>query len=380
MAEAGQGAKKERSFSLDVFRGLTIAGMILVNTHMGTDRYGVLEHAVWNGFTPTDLVFPSFVFIMGVSIIFSMSNRSKIGQSTAKQIFHIFYRAAIIFFLGFIWHIDPLSKILPQFETIRIMGVLQRLALCYLFTSLIVMFTGRRGQLVAFVACVGGYWLLMKYAPVPGHGAGVLARDGNLAGYIDNIFLKGHLHAYNPGWDPEGLLHTLPAIGSCLLGALAAHWLRGEKSMQEKMAGLFVAGNIFILAGFVLDRYFPINKNLWSPSYVCLAGGLAMNIYAVCIWFVDFKGWNKITLPFVFLGMNSLFAYLISDLMKGIMSIIPVASDSAGKVMLIDFIFKHVYEPCLTPKTASFLFSLSYVILWMGITGLMYRKKWFVKI
>jgi len=379
MNEAGgQVAETRRALSLDVFRGLTIAGMILVNTHMGTDRYGVLEHAAWHGFTPTDLVFPSFVFIMGVSIVMSMSNRSKLGQSAVKRIFHVFYRAAIIFTLGLLWHLDPLSSILPQFADIRIMGVLQRLALCYLFTSLIVMYAGKRGQTAAFVFCLALYWFLMKYVTINGYGGGDLSREHNLAAYFDNLLLKGHLHTAN--WDPEGLLHTIPAIGSCLLGALAAHWIRTDKSIHEKTAGLFVAGGIFMLAGFVLDRYFPINKNLWSPSYVCLAGGLDMSIYAGCIWFVDFKGYRRISMPFVYLGMNSLFAYLISDLLKGVMSIIPVAGSGAHRVMLIDYVFNHVFAPCFSPKTGSFMFSFSYVLLWMCITGLMYRKKWFVKI
>jgi predicted acyltransferase len=380
MADSAMPVKKERSYTLDVFRGLTIACMIIVNTHMGKARYTVLEHAPWNGFTPTDLVFPSFAFIIGVSIIYSMSNRHKLGQSDAKQILHIFYRAAIIFMLGLLWHLNPLKNPIPQFASVRIMGVLERLALCYFFTSIIAMYFGKRGQAVFFVFFLALYWILMKYVPVPGCGAGSLVRACNLDGYIDNIVLKGHLYAYNPGWDPEGILHTLPAISTCLLGALTAHWLRGEKTLPEKMAGVFVAGNIFIFAGLVLDRFFPINKNLWSPSYVLLAGGLSMSVYAVCLWFVDYKKYNKFALPLVFLGMNSLFAYLISDLLKGIMSIIPVAHEAGQKVMLIDYIFNHFYQAVFSPKNASFLFSLSYSILWMGLTGLMYRKKWFVKI
>jgi predicted acyltransferase len=240
------------------------------------------------------------------------------------------------------------------------------------------MYTGKRGQLAAFVACVGGYWLMMKCVPVPGHGAGDLSRFGNLAGYIDRHVFHAHLH--KPGWDPEGLLHTLPAIGTCLLGALTGHWIRGEKSLPEKAAGLFTAGNICIVAGLILDRYFPINKNLWSPSYVFLCGGLSMSIHAACIWFVDIRGRNKATMPFVYMGMNPLFAYLMSSLVLAIFNLIPVAKAAGGTVTLKPYVFDHFYASWLSIKTASMCFALSYVVFWILVTGLMYKKKWFVKI
>ena len=371
-------SETSRSLSLDVFRGLTIAGMILVNNGVTGDRYGALEHADWNGFTPTDLVFPCFVFIMGISIILSMSRRTGTGQGRGKLLGHIFYRAALIFFLGVLWSIDPMKSISDELAHVRVMGVLQRLALCYLFTSIIVMFTKKRGQIILFGFCLASYWVLMKCVPVPGYGAGILTREGNFAGYIDRLLLSNHL--YTPNWDPEGLLHTLPAIGTCLLGVLTGHWLRSEKSLTEKMAGLFVAGNIFMLAGCVMNHYFPINKNLWSPSYVCLTGGIAMNICAAAVWFVDFKGCEKITKPFIWLGANPLFAYLMSMLMTGILMVIPVARVAGQQVMLRAYIFNHLFLSWLNPKNANLAFVLSYVLLWTGITGLMYKKKWFVKI
>ncbi|MEW6202167.1 MAG: DUF5009 domain-containing protein, partial [bacterium] len=267
--------KPKRLLSLDVFRGITIAGMILVNNH-GPDAtpYAPLRHADWHGWTPTDLVFPFFVFIMGVSMAFSFARRTESGHSKRNFLRHIVKRSVILFVLGLLWNFDIMK--LPYW---RIMGVLQRLALVYLFASLIVLYTRRRGQAISAAALLALYWALMKLVPVPGFGAGDLSREGNLAGYIDNLLLKGYL--YTPTWDPEGLLHTIPAIAGGLIGCLVGHWIRSDKGITEKISGLAVAGNIFIVAGLILHSWFPINKNLWSPSYVIFISGLAMNFLAV---------------------------------------------------------------------------------------------------
>lgn len=374
MKEKTEKAVSRRYLSLDVFRGITIAGMILVNNRGGKTAYAPLNHAAWNGWTPTDLVFPFFVFIMGVAIAFSFANRGVAGQGRGRIYRHIVIRAAVLFALGLLASYDP-AKGLAQ---LRIMGVLQRLALCYLFASLIAMNAGTRGLAAWAAGLAALYWLLMKTVPVPGFGAGDLTREGNLAAYIDNLLLKGHL--YTPNWDPEGLLHTLTAISTCLIGALAGHYIRSEKSITEKVSGLFAAGVALVPLAYILNYWFPINKNLWSPSYVALTGGLAICLLALCLWLIEFKGRTGWTPPFAALGVNPLFAYLISGLLMNMLTWPSFAQPGGGRIELKDWITQHVYLSWAGPYNGSLLFALSYVALWMGITALMRRKKIIIKI
>lgn len=366
-----------RFLSLDVFRGITIAGMILVSDG-GDQKYPILEHAAWDGWTIADLVFPLFVFIVGVTIAFSLSRRHDTGQSGGKLVLHVLRRTIILFLLGIIYYIQYFAGLTSIITHLRIMGVLQRIALVYFFTSIIVMFTGRRAQIGVTAFLLALYWALMKLVPVPGFGAGVLTREGNLAGYIDNIFLKGHLYAQT--WDPEGLLHTIPAIATGLLGALAGHWLREKKELPEKIAGLLIAGNILVVLGFIVNPYFPINKNLWSPSFVLLTGGFAMILLAFCVWLIDFKGKKTWPMPFVFLGANSLLTYFLSGLLGDILSSIPVTKSAGKTVYLWDFVYHNILTPIAGPLNGSLLFSLLYIVLWMALMSILYRKKIFVKV
>lgn len=375
MSEGKPDRMASRYWSLDVFRGITIAGMILVNNAGdGAHRYTVLEHAAWDGWTPTDFVFPFFVFILGVAVAFSFSNRTDMGQDRGKLILHILKRTSIIFALGLIGNYDPG----PGLAHLRIMGVLQRLALVYLFVSLIAMWSGTRGRVIWAVVMLGAYWLLMKLVPVPGYGAGDLTREGNLAGYIDNILLKGHL--YTPNWDPEGILHTLPAIASGLIGLLTGEWLRSARLTPEKVAGMFAVGSVLIVAGQCLHPLFPINKNLWSPSYVLFVGGLAMSFLAFCVWLVDYQGKKKWSMGFVVLGTNSLFIYLISGLMRTILTNVPMTTSAGERVDLWKYLFVDVYSKAFGLLNGSLFLSLSYVAIWIGIAALLYRKRIFIKV
>lgn len=377
MGKAPRALNPNRSLSLDVFRGITIAGMILVNNSgNGKYTYTPLEHADWNGWTPTDLVFPFFVFIMGVSIAFSFGKRVA-GQNNGGKVYgHIFKRTVILFLLGVIWNYGP-DKTL---ETYRIMGVLQRLALVYFFASIITLNTSRKGQAYWAVGLMLAYWALMKLVSVPGYGPGVLTQEGSLVTYIDKLIL--HAHTYKPGWDPEGFLHTLPAISSGLIGVLCGHWLRDDRPLIEKIAGLFVAGSIMVTAGLCLSPLFPINKKLWSPTYVLFAGGLALVFLGVCTWFVDYKKSRKWIMPFVVLGVNSLAAYLLSALMRGVLSLVKtgVIGMEGKPLNLVELYYERGLASWAGLYNGSLLFALSYVAFWIGVCAILYKKRIFIKI
>jgi predicted acyltransferase len=359
--------------SLDVFRGLTLAGMMLVNNAGRYDlSYSPLRHAEWNGITFADFIFPSFVFIMGVAIAFATADRRGAGRTAGAAYLRVFRRFAILFVLGFIFSFDP-----TKLPFVRILGVLQRLALLYLFTTLIAMNAGPRGQAWTAAGLLVLYWALMKLVPVPGYGAGDLSQQGNLAGYIDNLLLKGHLLMGN--WEPEGLLHTIPSIASCLIGCLAGHWLRSEKTQTEKMAGLSIAGSVTIVLGIALMRFFPMNKNLWGPPFVFVTSGAAMNALAACTWLVDFKGIKRWTAPFVILGVNSITAYLTSDL-TSIPVVLPVGRSGGHTIFLRDWIFDGFLAPALGAQLASFVYSLACVSVVTFLMWQLYRKKIFIKI
>ncbi len=270
--------------SLDVFRGVTVAGMILANNRSGPS-YAPLHHAEWDGWTPTDLIFPSFLFIVGVSITFALTKRIEAGGRGAGVVGKILRRSLIIFALGIFLNTFPDFN---RWDTIRIPGVLQRIALCYLATSLIFLVTKVRGQVVAFVSLLVGYWALMAYVAVPEFGPRDWARGHDLGSYLDRLLLPGH--TYKTDYDPEGLLSTLPSIATTLLGVLVGHWLRSGRDRYATASGLFVAGLFLIIAGASWDAWFPVNKALWTERFVLLAGGWSAIGLATCYWLVDAQG------------------------------------------------------------------------------------------
>lgn len=270
-----------------------------------------LSHSKWNGFTFYDLIFPLFIYITGVSVVFSLQKRSEnIDRSSLVK--QVLKRTAILFLLGVIYY-APISTL--NLANIRIMGVLQRISLCYLFSSVLVLYTRPRTQAVTLICILAGYWALMKFVPVPGYGAGVWTVPGNLPRYIDNLLLPGRL--YYGSWDPEGLLTTIPALATCLLGVLSGHWLRTTawykgKSLntEQRMLYLFIGGIILAFLGFLINPLFPINKNLWTSSFVLLTGGLSSMLLAVFYWIIDMRGHHIPAFPFMIIGMNSIFIYL----------------------------------------------------------------------
>ena len=357
--------------------------MILVNNPGSWSHvHPPLLHAEWHGWTPTDLIFPFFLFIVGVAMTYSFSKMVEKGISKTEMYQKVFKRSAILFGIGLFMAVFPVVRFDPlrlyDFSSMRIMGILQRIALCYLFASIIYLeFRKIRSQIIWVVGLLGGYWLLMVVVPVPGHGAGDLSREGNLAAYIDQLVMANHL--WKPGWDPEGLLSTIPAIGTVLLGLLTGQLLRSEQSKNEKVIQMFLYGHLGLVAGLIIDLWFPINKGLWTSSYVLFTGGFALHFLAICYWFVDMKGYRKWTKPFDIYGLNALAVFVLSTLMAKLMYVIPIYT-SNGQTTIKGFIYDNLLLPVASPINASLIFAVLYILFWLWIMWIFYRRKIFIKI
>jgi predicted acyltransferase len=378
--------------SLDVFRGITIAAMILVNDPGSWSHiYAPLEHAEWNGWTPTDLIFPFFLFIAGVSMTLSFASRAARGVTSSAMAIHVLRRSALIFAIGLFLNGLPFF----DFHTIRFMGVLQRIALCYLAGGLLYLATMRREisadnearvhanpGVIAGVALVllVGYWALMTFVPVPGYGAGHLGKDENLAAYIDRALMGGHLWSESKTWDPEGFLSTLPAIATALIGILAGEWMRSERRGPRKVSGLLVAGVVLMLAGRLLDPYFPINKNLWTSTYVIFTGGLAMLLLALCYWIVDLRGSRKWAAPFLVFGMNAILAYALAAIVSETSIDFEFAGAGGSAETLHGWLYNNFFVPYMSPKNASLAFAVFFVALILVLLWPLSHKKIFVRV
>ena len=351
-----------RLVSLDVFRGLTVAFMILVNNPgSGKDAYGMLKHAPWHGWTPTDLVFPFFLFIVGVAMTLSYARRVEQGADRGKLLQHALRRGAIIFTIGFLFNLVPKF----DWEHVRIMGVLQRIGLCSILASAIYLFVSTRGQILWVVGILGGYWAAMTLVPVPGFGAGVLQPEGNLEQYIDQLLLSGHLYSGTKIFDPEGILSTFPAVCNVLLGALAGTLLRARRMSDIPLLGAGLA-----IAGMVIDGWFPINKMIWTSSYVLFTCGLASMALWLCWYVVDVRGWRTPVRPMETMGMNALALYVASGILARILNL------SGAHAWL----WPHVYQPLAPAPLASLLFSLSEVALLTALGWWMHSRKIFLRL
>ncbi|HEY2645332.1 MAG TPA: DUF5009 domain-containing protein [Candidatus Acidoferrales bacterium] len=378
--------------SLDVFRGATIAGMILVNDPGSWNHiYPPLDHAEWNGWTPTDLIFPFFLFIVGVSLTLSFASRIARGVSRRSLVIHVLRRSALIFAIGLF------LNGFPDFDlaSIRIMGVLQRIALCYLVAGLLYLFTYQRESAderparvhanfrvtaIAIIVLLIGYWALMTFVPVPGYGAGRLGKDDNLGAYVDRTLMSGHLWSESVTWDPEGLLSTFPAVASLLIGILAGEWLRSDRPAIRKVLGLAAAGLVLLIAGQMLHPYFPINKNLWTSSFVLFTGGFAMMALAICYWIIDVREWRVWTSPFLIFGMNAILAYALAALVSEISTDFEF-SDSAGRdTTLHGWLYQKYFVPHFSPVNASLVFAVFFVLTIFVLLWPFYRGKIFLRI
>ncbi len=361
-----------RLASLDVFRGATIASMILVNDPGTWDAvYPPLEHATWHGWTFTDLVFPFFLWIAGVSMTLSFARRTERGESRHRLLLHAARRAVIIFAIGLVLAGFPRYNL----ATLRIPGVLQRIAVCYLAAAAIFLYTRLRGQIAWTAGLLALYTVLMKFVPVPGYGAGVLEPNGNFAQYIDSLVLTGHMWSRTKTWDPEGLVSTLPAIATVLFGIFAGHLLRTAKTAAEKTAWMFVAGNLLLFAGVVLSPWMPINKNLWTVSYALFTAGMAFDVFALAYWVVDVLGRRRWAYPFTVFGMNALAIYVAAGGLARVLGLIQV-----GDASLQRWIFLHVFAPLAAPVNASLLYALAFVAVMYLAAWVLYLRRWFIKV
>jgi len=364
--------------SLDVFRGLTIAAMVIVNNPGDWGQiYAPLEHAEWNGWTPTDLIFPFFVFILGLSL--TLSKRS------VQSLPGIFKRAAIIFGWGF------LLAYYVRFDLhrVRIPGVLARLALCSLFASLIyrqVLRVAEEARLHVVLAISAvllvTYWALLMFVPAPGGVAGDLTPSGNLGAWIDRTVIgTAHLWSTSKTWDPEGLFSTLPAIATALTGIAAGLILNGKRSQVEKTAILIAAGGASVLLGTVWGQRFPINKNLWTSSYVLLSSGLATMALATCYWMIDVQGRRRFLHPLVVMGQNPLALFVLSGWLVKTLLWIKVMGPAGKPIGLYNWIYAHAFLPLGLggPKNTSLAFALAMLALLYVPLDLMYRKRIFLR-
>lgn len=360
-----------RMISLDIFRGMTIAGMILVNNPGNWSAvYPPLLHAEWNGWTPTDLIFPFFLFIVGISMHLSFEGRRSKGASRGGLMKHAAWRALIIYAIGFF------LAAYPNFDmhTVRFAGVLPRIALVYLVSSAIVLYMGKRAWAAVTAGLLIGYWLLMTR--VPGFD---LTPDGNLAAWLDRKIMYEHLWV-NHRWDPEGLLSSLPAIATTLLGVFAGVWLRsGTNPKSEKVRGMLLAGAAGLAIGELWNQAFPINKNLWTSSYVVFTAGFALVLLAAIYWVVEIRGWKQWGAPFLWYGSNAIVVYALSSFV-GKCSIVFRSTWNHQQVTWKTMLYERFFAPLAAPIHASLLWALAYVLTFLVLAWIMYRKAIFIKI
>ena len=379
---------QNRLLSLDVFRGMTIAGMVLVN-NPGTwgAIYSPLAHAEWHGATPTDLVFPFFLFIVGIAITLALGKRVESGGINQDIYLKIFRRALIIFGLGLFLATFPFYNFTKgewlDVSNVRIMGVLQRIAVCYLVASLIFIRTNWKQQAIIATALLLVYWALMTLTNVPGCEVTTFNDKAcNLAAYLDRLILtENHIWKSAKVFDPEGLLSTIPAIATTLAGVLCGHWLRREKSDDEKVAAMFFFGLVLMAIGWAWSFWFPINKSLWTSSYVVYTAGLALCFLGFCYWLIDIKGYKKWAKPFVIFGVNALALFVFSGLTAKLLGLIKVGADVEGRsISLQKWIFDSVFFPLASPINASLMYAISYILLWLFLMWLLYRKRIYIKV
>jgi len=343
-----------------------MALMVLVNNPGdGAHSYGPLQHADWNGWTLTDTVFPAFLWIVGVAITLSLGKRMAAGVARRHLFAQVLRRAAILYVLGLVVYAYPFDL-----STQRLLGVLQRIAICYLAASVIYLTSGLRGQLIWIVSLLASYWLIMKLVPVPVFGAGHLEVDHNLANYIDRIVLGRHNYVGTKTWDPEGIVSTIPAIATTLLGIMAGHILRIQRQLSERTTWLFLTGNVLIALGLIADIWLPINKKLWTSSFSMFMAGLDYVVFAICLWLVDGCGFRRAVKPLVIVGMNAITVYMISELMDEALS----ALHWRGRL------YYALFTPLASSFNASLLYAVTYTLLLWLVAYAMYKRGWFWRV
>lgn len=355
--------KSARLLSLDVFRGMTIALMIIVNSPGYSPAYSWLDHAPWHGCTFADLVFPFFVLIMGISLVLTLSKSLARGECVRVLMLNVIKRSALLFLTGLLLNAFPSHFF--DLDTLRVFGVLQRIALCYFFAAFLFLTTGLWAQAAIATFLLVFYWLIMTHLSVPGYGVNNLSVEGNLATYIDQLLIAPN-HLYQSTFDPEGLLSTLPAIATALLGNLLGMWLIASCKPQETLKRLGLTGIALALGGWLWGLSFPINKALWTSSYVLWTGGLAFLGFAFCFWTIEIKGWKKWCKPFEIFGLNAMSAFILHVLFLKIQAMIHIYHADGQWVNLRVFITESLFG-WASPINASLLYAFSYVLFWLVV-------------
>lgn len=375
----------ERLTSLDAFRGFTIAAMVLVNNPGDWSHlYSQLAHAEWNGWTFTDWIFPFFLFIGGVSMAFSLGRLAEAGADKPALLVKLFKRAALIFLIGFALNLIPHFN----FATVRIPGVLQRIALCTMLAAPIVVYFSWRGQLAWIAALLAVYAAFMLWFPVPGFGPGVLEPGKDFGAWLDRLLLDGHLWARARTWDPEGLFSTLPAVCTQLIGVLCGRWLLTGWSRAEHTASMAMAGLLLVWLGAMLDVVLmPINKALWTPSYCLFTAGWALLLFSAFYWLLDANPhpavraaaarWSK---PFIIYGMNALFIFAFSGLVAKMAGFIRLAGPDGSTQTLHAMLYGPVRALDVAPVNTSLLYAVMFNAAMFAVAWIMWRNKWFVKV
>lgn len=427
--------ERERLASLDVFRGITIAGMVLVN-NPGTWSaiYSPLRHAEWHGITPTDYIFPFFLFIVGVAVPYALDRRLAAGVT--RDVYRkIFIRAAAIFFTGLAMSTLPLFVVgetgIPwplkwtatlasiaslyflftrQFRiafiligiwaaiifaaaaigwpikpidpaTMRIPGVLQRIAVCYLIVSVIYLNTTWKQQAVLGVVLLLIYWLLMTAVPVPGCDVWTVDDKAcNLAAWLDRTILtEAHMWRSAKVFDPEGILSTLPAIVTTMSGVLTGKWLLSPRRSDDKANGMFFAGAVLLAVGWSWSLLFPLNKSLWTSSYTIYTSGLALLTLAACFYVIDLKGYRRWAKPFEIFGVNALALFVFSGMMARLLGMIKIAEAEGRSVSLQQWLFGNLFLSWASPMNASLFYAITFILVWLFLMWLLHRNRIFIK-
>jgi len=353
-----------RLLSLDVFRGVTMAAMVLVNNPGGSDAYAPLHHASWSGWTFTDTLFPSFLWMAGVALTLSFAKRRAAGATRGSLLLHALKRSAILYCIGLFIYLYPHF----DFSTMRILGVLQRIAICYFIAAGIYLFTGVRGQIACIVGVLAVYWLLMKLYPVPGYGVGHMDLAGNFAHYIDQMVLGRHNYDGRT-WDPEGIVSTLPAIATALFGVLTGTILRARRSLAENASAVLAFGVLLVSAGMILNTWMPINKQLWTASFAVFMAGLSTLGFGVCLWAFDVRGYRPWwTRPLVMFGQNAITVYVFSEVLDPTLDL----THASGHIM-------SGLSAFLNPANACLAYALMNVAACFVVAWYLNRRGWLIR-
>ena len=373
--------RSERWVALDAVRGITVAGMLLVN-NPGTWSaiYPPLEHAPWHGWTPTDLIFPFFLFIVGITTELSLTRRAELGATDPAIRWQIVRRGALIVLAGLLLTSFPYWPI-TRITAIRIPGVLQRIGVCYALSALLAWRRPTRAVVAWCAMLMLGYWAVLTLIPAPGQVTATIdIPDRTIAGYLDRWLFDGHLWSGSKTWDPEGPLSTVSAIATSLLGIITGRWMRRPVPSSEKLNGLFGAAAIAVVLGSIWGWVFPINKSLWTSSYVLFSAGMAGLVLGTASWLIESMGLERWSRPFVTYGRNPLVAFLGSGLMARAIGSLIMVTTNGQPMPLQQWVFEHAFASWLAPINASLAYALAFVALWYLILLGFDRRGWMLRI